>query len=443
MVLLLFFVNTSAVFSSLKPGDFKYSADITGQLIKNTLYQVPLSAEILSRCSPGCIDLRLLGPYNSEIPYVIVEEMSRIKAETHGFSIVNYESGDRSAVITVKLPDRFKPISTITLHTAALDFNKNIVLHGSNDMGNWSFLAEDNIYDFSSQVNLRKTEIKFRPSNYRYYQIKMTEKQTEGQTKENISLLYKDLQFSVNNVRGNQIRIDEILGTTSLVENGVDVYDESEFFRFSDYQEKDEDTIITLATGLPFRRIIFNITNLYYYRDIEVHGSDSENSDSFRFLTKDSIYRFPVAGDKEAKDYIDCQSYNYKFYRLVIKNKNNPHLQLKSIKLEWPRKNLFFIALHEAQPYTLAVGGSSLAAPEYELSKFINQSNWHTQPFKKLQVSSVRSNQDYRPALLKDNKKNIEKNILTGIVVVIVIVVSYWLYSLLKRTSIPRNSREE
>ncbi|MEW6715244.1 MAG: DUF3999 family protein, partial [Nitrospirota bacterium] len=370
------------------------------------------------------------------------EETSRIKAETYGFSVVNYESGDRSAEITVKLPDRFKPISTITLHTAARDFNKNIALHGSHDMKNWSFLAEDNIYDFSSQVNLRKTEIKFRPSNHRYYQITMTEKQTEGQTKENINLLYKDLQFSVNNVRGNQIRIDEILGKTSQEEDDVDVYDEIEFSRFSEYKENDDETMVTLATGLPFRRIIFNISNHYYYRDVEVYGSDSGKSDSYRYLMKDSIYRFPIAGDKEAKDYIYCQSYKYKFYRLVIKNKDNPHLQLKSIKLEWLRKNLFFIALHEAQPYTLVVGGSSLAAPEYELSKFLNQSNWHTQPFKRLQVAHLRSNQDYRPAQLK-NRKNIEKNILTGIVVVIVIVVSYWLYSLLKRTSISRNRREE
>lgn len=440
---MLLFVNTPAVFASFKTGDFEYSADIKGQLKENTLYQVPLSAEILSRCSPGCIDLRLLGPDNSEIPYVIVEDMSRIKAETYGFSIVNYESGNRSAVITVKLPDRFKPISTITLNTAARDFNKNIVLHGSNDMKNWSFLAEDNIYDFSSQVNLRKTEIKFRPSNYKYYQISMTEKQTEGQTKDNISLLYKDLQFSVNNVRRNQIRIDDILGKTSLEESGVDVYDEIEFSRFSEYKENDGETMITLATGLPFRRIIFNISNHYYYRDVEVYGSDSGENDSYRFLMKDSIYRFPIAGDKEAKDYINCQSYKYKFYRLVIKNKDNPHLQLKSIKLEWLRKNLFFIALHEVQPYTLVVGGSSLTAPEYELSKFINQSNWHTHPFERLQVAYVRINQDYKPALTKDNKKNIEKNILTGIVVFIVIFVSYWLYALLKRTSIPRNRREE
>lgn len=430
--------------SAMTQNDFQYSAKLRGPIEKNTHYHVILPDDVLTKCSPDCRDLRLSGPDNSEIPYVIINNISLERIEKYDLEVINYDYDDSgSTIITLRLPLKYKPISIISLSTIERDFKRDIILYGSNEKENWQLIKEDTIYDFSSQVNLRKTEIKFDPSDYRYYMVKVLKEQIVNGISEDMRLQYHDLQFSVSNIKKTgKISINRFIGQTSLEENRTAVYDEVDLKEFDSGIEKEKDTVITFEAPLQFDRLVFDVADPYYYRQVDVYGSDSGRDDSFRFLLKDSIYHFNISVDEEVKDNITCASGKYRFYKLIIHNKDNPPLGLKAIKLKWMQKILYFVGLHDSNSYSLHFGNTLLKLPEYDLSRFIRQDNWNTNSFKTLQVASILNNPDYQPAKSPADRERVEKIVLAFIVILMTAGISFWLYTLLRKTSSTGNANQ-
>lgn len=424
--------------SAVIPDDFKYSAEIAGPVQKNTHYQVILPDEILTKCFQDCRDFRLSGPDDSEIPYVVLKNISLEKIEKYDLEVINYDYNDDSGttVITLKLPHNYKPISIMHLSTTEHDFKRGLQLYGSYEAGKWELIKEDTIYDFSSQVNLRKTEINFKPSDYRYYMIKMLKGQMTDVASENMSLQYNDLQLIVTNLKKDgKISISRFTGQTSSEESRTAVYDEIELKEFDRSIEKEKDTVITFEAPLQFEKVFFNIADPYYYRHVDIFVSDSGKKDSYKLLSKDFIYRFDISGDEEIKDYITCSSKQHKFYKIIINNKDNPPLALQTIKLKWLQKVLYFIGLHDSPSYSLYIGNPLLKQPEYDLSRFIRQDNRDVKVSEPLQISSIVENHAYQPAESPVDRERTEKTVLTFIVILMTAGISFWLYTLLKKTS--------
>lgn len=438
--LFIFLLSLTPLFSgtptaSVTPDDFQYSAGVKGPIKNNSLYQIILSDEILQRCSADCKDLRLTDPANNEIPHVIIKNKTQKKTEKYLFEIIQYEEDSNLAVITMKLPEKHKPISIINLITTDRDFKKNLILHGSHDMGKWILLAEDNIYDFSSQVDLRKTKIKFRRSDYNYYRLQLIEKKITGNDYEAFSLKYKGMDFSVNNIKNKNIRINKIMAQATSEKKKAAVNDEAVFTEFYRYTEEDGDTAIIVEAGLPFNRVSFDASNPYFYRVVEIYYSDTGKEDSYRLLKRAPIYRFHLSGHKEARNYIEYAADRHKFYKLLIKNKNNPPLILKKIKFNWVQRNLYFIGLNDASAYTLRFGNPALDRPDYDLARFIHQGNWFSHNYEKLETTQVKKNINYKPVFSRDRQTRIEKMVLTVIIVIMVVGIGFWLYTLVRKIS--------
>ncbi|MEW6600417.1 MAG: DUF3999 family protein [Nitrospirota bacterium] len=435
-IILLSFCVPLCASGAVKSGDFQYYAELGTDIRGNAIYEVVLSHDILSKCSPGCANIRLLGPDGSEIPYVILNNnKSSDPPETHNLEVVRYEQLPDVSVIIVRSPIKDKPFSIIKLDTPDRDFQRKIRIRGSNDMMAWTLLTEDSIYDFSSQVDLRKTDIKFSPSPYLYYGIDLSSAGPSKDAGEKISLQYKDLKFSADNSANRELRIDRIQGQVPSAKNTDAVYDEAEFTQFEHYQEKDGETVFFLKTGLPAGEVWFVVSDPYYYRTVEIYGSDSGEKQSYRCIGREAIYRFPVAKDNETKNHITAASDKYGYYKFGIKNGDNPPLKLNSVKFRWLRRSLYFVALHDHRKYTLAMGSPSFEKPDYDLSKFINQGNRHLQSVQLLRTSGIMENPDFEPLSTIYVKDVFEKKALTLIVVVLVIGLCYWLYQLLKKSS--------
>ncbi|MBI5639146.1 MAG: DUF3999 family protein [Nitrospirae bacterium] len=431
---LVFPANTDAGMQFV-PDNFKYSTAIQGPLRGNTLYRVHLSSGILQRCVSACNDMRLFGPDNHEIPYVIIENrLSEAKIESYPAEITAYDETREEAVITMKLPEKFEPVSLLFLDIEEHDFKKHIIIEGSHDARTWEMIGEDAVYDFHSQVDLRKTEIRFPKSSYRYYRLRLIDGKGMAADRENIRLKYNGLDFSVNNVRGKKIRISRIIAKTSFEKETAPVYDELILTAFSQQTDKQGNTVIILETSIPFDRIIFELSNPYYFRKVGVYYSDTGKNSSYRLLTQGYLYRFPLSGLTETRAHIEYSATGQRFYRFVIENHNNPPLEIRQIRLAWVQKNLFFVALKDAPAYSLCFGSPAAEKPVYDLPNFINQGNWFKHASEKSATAQLLENPAYQPGIPKDIRSSIEKNILRGIVILLVIGLGYWLYALLNKT---------
>ncbi len=424
-------LSTTDSATSSTPRDFQYYVDLTGPIKSSTLYQIHLPADILKKCAAECSDMRLFDLDQNETPYVIVEnESPGEKNESYTLKITRYTDQMDSVVITMGLPEKHQPISLVDLDIADRDFFKNAVLYGSHDMKAWNKLAEDTLYDFSSQVDLRKTMIQFTKSDYRYYRLKLIDVQRTGNDHPSIRLKYEGLDFSVDNLKNKKLRINKIVGNTASKTDRTVVYDDAVFTNFSAHLDGNRNTIIILDADLPVDRISFDISNPYYYRKLSIHTSDTGKEDSYRFFTQDSIYSFQLSGITQARNDTAHRIPKHRYYKFIIENQNNPPLNIRSIKFEWVRKNLYFAALSDSGKYALYFGNETVHRPDYDLSNFIRQDNWFEQKYAVLETTQARQNANYIPTVSKDKRAQIEKRILTGTVILLVLGIGYWLYKL-------------
>jgi hypothetical protein len=416
------------------PDDFQFLARIKGPIKKDGIYRVCLSSEILRKCSSECGDLRVFDPNNKEIPYVIIDNKSTDKKiDTYILEITEYKDSPESATLTMKMPQKYEPISQIDIDTPERDFKKNVKVYGSDNMKTWHLIAEDAVYDFSSQVDLRKTKIKFSESNYRYYRVRLVHTEKPDKMNQSIRLKYNGLDFSVNNFKSGKMRINRVMGKVFPIRKNITKYDEFTFSNFRSVIDKERNTVITLESGLPFNRIIFEIDNPYFYRGLKVFYSETGIDDSYSLLTQGQIYRFQISGLNETKDFLEYTAAKYKYIKFVIENNNNPPLEIRNIKFSWVRKNLFFIALVDAPEYTMYFSNPNIEKPVYDISNFINQGNWNRYTYEGLDTAPLQQNVDYKPSVSKDRKTGIEKFILTLIVILLVVGIGYWLYVLMRK----------
>lgn len=432
-------VFSADVRTSLMPQDFEYSLELNGAITKDNIYQIHLGNGVLEKCTPGCKDIRLFDSKDNEVPYVILDyNYISEKDKMHRLKITKYRYDENSAVITLstlKKENKEKniQINAIYLDIGDNDFNKKVKISGSNDGKKWVLVKRDTIYDFSSQVNLRKTEVEFESVSYPYYLITLTDEKMQKDSQQSIKLKYDQLEFSVDNMENKKLHINSVIGKFKTEKNKNIVYDKKIFTGSTATLDKNGDTVIEIEAGLPVKKIYFDISNAYYYRKVRVYCSDTGDTDSYKLLNKGVIYTFTLFNVTDVKNYVCLSSPKYNFYKLVIENKNNPPLDIKSITFKWIQKNLYFVAINNDTQHFLCFGNKNTDKPEYDLSRFIHKNNWYKQDYTKLEGSDISGNKNFVSRLGKDKKAQIEKIILMTVVIFLVLGISFFLYSLMKK----------
>ncbi|KJU85867.1 hypothetical protein MBAV_001939 [Candidatus Magnetobacterium bavaricum] len=420
---------------ALTPADFQYNAEIKYALKPNTLYRIHLTPEILDKCSPNCNDLRLLDADNNEVPYVILQDiLPADKVETYALQITHYEAGDTRADIVMKMPDKYKPVSTIELSIADSDFNKKAVLYASRNGTDWDFITQEGIYDFTSQVDLRKTNLQFNASDYPLYRLILTDADmtTEG-SQQTIHLKYDGLDFSAFGVKNKKVRINAVKASTTATTQQRVVYDKKVFS--SDLLTKLDDrknTVVAVDSAVPASSATLETSNPYYHRKVDVYYAipgQKTDSDSYALYATHYVYSFPSVGQGASKDYFDLPPNPGRKYKFVVNNANNPPLIVKSVELNWVKRYLFFVSLKDSDGYVLCFGGSGLPVPQYDLASFVNQNSYFERPFESVGPVSVVPNARYKPPSQRWSQR-VEKAILTVVVVVLVVLIGLWIYRL-------------
>jgi len=416
------------------PENFRWTGIIQGLLRNAGLYQAHLNAAVLEQCGMGCRDLRIMDAANREIPYVIIENRNDARRpETYNIEVIGFDEQPAETVVTLKMPEKHYAITRLVLDIPEQDFRKDIVLEGSADAKSWTFLTKDQIYDFTSQVDLRKKHISFNASDFRYYRLTLKDNKKRSSGDEKIRLTYQGLDFSVGGMQTRKLHIRRVTGQTFSETEAMATYDEHHLTAFRSEQDKDRNTVISFESGLPFTMISFDLTNPYYYRRASLYASETGKENSYVILQQASLYRFLLSDIIEKKSDIATAISGRRFYRLVIENGSNPPLDIKGIRLGWVQKLLFFVALGDVTSYTVGFGNAAIDLPAYDLASSLNQANWQKFSPEKVELRDIKQNTDFKPGLKKDVKARREKMILTGIICLLVVGIGFWLYVLLRK----------
>jgi len=422
--------------TTLSPADFSYCSDVQGAVKTGTLYKVHIAEGIIQKTGAGLEDLRLFDASQKETPWVVIENVPPHESiETYPLEITGYDREASSAIVFMKLPQKHRPISILDLDIADQDFKKSIVLSGSSDGKTWQPLTTDSIYDFSSQVSVRKTKLEFPSTDARYYRLKITDIKPQIETRPSISLKYEGLDFSVNDVKQKELRIRSAQGSTKTPSEKRPVYDQKTFHNLSPTLDKDGNTVIVVSADLPLDRLILAVANPYYQRTINLYGSNTEQEDSFRLLASRFIYRFPLSSEQhEEKNFLEQRVPKQAYYKIVVMNRNNPPLEIKELTFSWIQKNLYFIALQNGDRYSLCMGNARVKRPDYDIANFVNQNTLSQHTYEQVALSPVRTSGGPR-LTLGERFAGMEKVILKTVLVLLVLGMGFWLYLLMKKAS--------
>jgi hypothetical protein len=419
----------------LSPVDFPFCADVQGAFKTGSLYQVHLGDEVIQKAGSGLPDLRLFDTSGKETPLVVIRNAPPHETvETYPLEITGYDHDASSAVIIMKLPQKHRPISILDLETPDRDFKKRVVLEASSDNRTWKPVTEDTIYDFSSQVNVRKTRLEFVPVDARYFRLSVMDVKPQSADQPSIKLKYEGLDFCVNGVKKNELRIHAVHGSTGMPVEKRPVYDQRTFTDLSPSQDKDGNTVILLPADLPVDKLTLEVANPYYYRTVYLYGSSTGKDDSWQFLLSEVIYRFPLLSEQhEERNILEHHVPKHAYYKLVVMNKNNPPLVIKTVSLAWVQQNLYFIALANSERYTLCFGNARVKRPDYDIARFVNQDTLSQHSFERVALSALHAGSGPR-LTFEERLAGAEKLILKIVVVLLVIGMGFWLYTLLKKT---------
>jgi len=425
--------------AKLQPSNFRYKAGITAGIKSGGLYRVDLTAAVLQECAPGQPDIRLFSPDGAEIPYTMVKGEYLKKADvTYAAEMIGYQADSREAVLDFKLSGQFSPVNSLELSVSDRDFRKDAEIYGSDDGKTWSFLGRGSIYDFSSQVDLRKTQLEFPRSGHSFYRLKLRdteEPQAQGKT---VTLKYDGIDLSVSGGKGKKLRIDGVKMRTGGQDAVVGVYDEKIFQPAAKGEMKDNSSYITITQGLPFERVEFEVGDGFFVRDFAAYYSETGAENSYLRLASGNICRFPRGWPDGERAWAAISSPGYGFYRFVFNNRNNPPLDVRSVRLKWLRRSLYFIAPGDMAGLTVSFGRPGTGRPAYDIENFVNQGNWEKRPPETLQMSRPVLTEGYDPEPPADRKGKTEKNLLTGVIVLVVAGMGFWFYTLLKKAAPPR-----
>lgn len=430
-MVLLFFIFLTDI-NALMINDYKSFVNIKKSIKEKEIYKINITAPMLKKIQSDYSDVRVLDKNENEIPFVIIShKYPKEKKETYSFKILHAEKEKGKLTLYLKLPKDHESINSLKLNIDNKDYKKLVVLSKSYNQKNWKKIKQSVIYDFRSEVNVKKTKIYFSKSKASYYKVVIKDLSAGSKTDTQISLKYKDLDFKVNSVSSEKLRIDGILAYTVKKKERSAKFDKLKIEDFVEYKNDENKTIIILEAAVPFKKLSFNIKNLFYSRKIAIYGGNENTPESYEYVASDIVYSFPYLKDKVTKNYIEAKTKKYKYYKFEIDNKNNPPLKIKSITFNWVSQSLFFVGLDNSNKYKLVFESNKLKKPDYDLESFIGQNNWFKLPYKKAAIGKIHTNEKYIAATDLDRQNEIEQNILKIIVVIIIVIMSFWLYRLL------------
>jgi hypothetical protein len=421
---------------NLTGNDFQYRAELKGPIQKGEIYQVVLPGGVLSKMSPGLGDLRLYGPGQKEIPYVMIDNIiPEIPGRNYPLEVIRYQPGKEWITIDLKNPEPLQDINALTLEIPDRDFQKELALQGSDDQEKWTDITRDTIYDFTSQIDLRKVRLGFSNCRYRFFRLKMRDVAKPTGPDQTIRVQVQGADVSINYPDAKKILIQRIEAHTGNGRKAVIQYDHQTVQPSKPITTKDHKTIIDIRTGIRFERIDFEITNPLYYRQVHIYYSETGAEESYQLLADDDIYRTP----EQTHNYLLNQFPHHPYFRFEIENKDNLPLTIKEIRLTWVQKLLCFYGLETASGYTLYYGNPQVAEPDYDLKKLISQDNW-VEVFAKQNESNrtilmePAPNPSFRGNFLGKQGKQ-EGTLLTIVVILLVAGLGIWLYRLLRRVT--------
>jgi hypothetical protein len=417
------------------------------------LARAVLTRDILEASASQLADARLFGPDGVEIAYALLDNAPATGKDVRGMElrVLSYDRSQSEAVMVLEAPEGAPALAEIELKSPSRDFRKAALLESSPDAKTWSPLAQDAVYDFSTQIDLRKTRVAFPSTSARYLRLTLqdepsaTAAPTTNADAPGVKMRVGEVDLFLRSPVVGALRLDAVFGLPRVETAAPAVHDEAVFAKPTQTPAapNSKDTAIELATTLPADALVLEIADTIFQREAEVYailaaapGTAPGAPPRQLRIGGANLHRFALAGaeQRNARVPLSPLPANTVALRVVIRNKDNPPLTVTQITLRWPQK-LFFCASNAPAPAALYLkpvnpAPGAVSRPRYDAQRIAETEQWRSLPFVSASFGPLHPNAfpASGPTLA-----DMERWLLPAGVVLLSIGLAVWLWLLLKK----------
>ena len=427
--------------ASLAPSDFEYRAALEPASLEGVV-RLWLPRDVLRMAARDHSDIRLLDDQNREVPYVIYAERgATLQRDYFDLKVLSYRELTRGAQLVVERPEKRTALNGLAFATPNRDFQKQVIIETSPDRVHWKEWRRDTLFDFSSRVDLRQTEITVPATPDRYLRITLQDlAEAQTATAGQLHVRYQGLEVALQEKPGTRpFRIDGVrawLGENITRESMLDRVIELVPSKVT-LNEKGNSIFVADLGNVPLTLVEIDVsTPRYFYRRVQVWTVVPEDPKREYCVGEGWLYHLP--GMTQAQTKIAITGATTPKLRIEILNGDNLPVLIKRVSWQWPLSNLFFIAEPERR-YTLYFGNSTLMRPDYETARLLPESTVNANPGQQLyppaQLRPVEKNPLQRVASPQWNEST-QRAVLVSVVMGLGLCLGYWAYTLLRKTSV-------
>lgn len=337
---------------------FKYRA-VLPKPQNSDFHVIGLSPQLLARANADLSDIRITAPGGKMVPYIFGNQLpSKGPQQFVPFKRIITPESDTATNFVVENNEHSTAISQLLIRLRNTAVTRTADLAGSDDLENWYAIQENIVLERTGEGanknGIYEQMLSFPSSNYRYFRIRVSKKYHDA-----VAILQVGI-YGLQRVE--KPSYSELPGTT--------------------FAQKDSGRLsrvfIKLAADYPVNSLSLTISGSKFYkrsirlyqvrgkyRNLLLEGTVSSASDNYlRLSTKTT--------DLE----------------LEIDNGDNPPVTVTGVELSMLQQSLIAY-LEKGIDYSIVFGGSTLAAPSYDL-KFFTDSLQRSMPY--LSAGSVQKN---------------------------------------------------
>ncbi len=435
---------------AVTPSSFPLTAPLTGELQPGAPAGVVLPPALLAACAGDLSDLRLFDQQGEETPFVLYPQTVPADAETTTFSfrVTGFSTTDEGDSYIIEDPDPGQTIHGVEVITPSHDFSRTVRVFVPGQ-GGWREIASDAIFDFSSQVALRKTSITLPPTTAPRLRLLMRDTGAGGKDEASLEVRFRGVELTWREGKAypptnGTFRLTGAMGRERVSRSRRPVEDTVTLPLGPVELDTEGNTVIPLGeVNLPLSTLTLKVETPYFYRQVEVWeappGSDRGPNGGvvWRRVSGDAIYRVP--GMERGRVTLPLPGMRLARTRLVVQNGDNPPLAVGTVEGTVPRKWLWFLP-QAGKSYSLGFGGEEARPPRYETGKLIPNDPARLERHPLLEVGTVGKNPEYRPGS-SPRAGNRERTLLFAVLAVLSLGLLGWLIALLRKLPGRRTGR--
>ena len=342
-------VGITVALADFSPSEWRFVKPITlpAGLRGADLAEVVLDREVFSRAASGLTDLRIIAENDDEVPYKLVVargERERVSVPA-AIRDQGYVRGEYTT-FTAEVNSDGALHNEIDIASPSANFQREATVEASSDGVKWTAIAEQEIFGFEVSGRgfvARDTRVSYPESTARYLRVHIADG-PEGPVEVSGAAVFFTREVSAR----------EVEWTASISNVG----DETD--------GRATRVLVDLgADGLPSHRLKVNVSDVNFYREIDLQSS-ADGTRWSALVPRSAVFAYDTPKFVGSNLSISFPEITSRLIRITIYHEDNLPFDIESVGVYGIQRSLVFSADPD-RSYGLYYGNAEARSPSYDI----------------------------------------------------------------------------